>query len=72
MGTEESIFTIMVYRHPELIGYSEIEENGLIGKFFEDLKNTEVKVKVEKNANFNPQRSAAGRQYCLRYFYRFR
>ena len=54
MGTEESIFTIMVYRHPELIGYSEIEDNGLIGKFFEDLKNTEVKVKVEKNANFNP------------------
>lgn len=54
MGTEESIFTIMVYRHPELIGYSEIEDNGLIGKFFEDLKNTEVKVKIERNANFNP------------------
>ena len=54
MGTEESLFTIMVYKYPELIGYSEIEDNGLLGKFFEDLKNTEVKVKVEKNETYNP------------------
>jgi len=39
MGTEESIFTIMTYKYPELITYSLIEGNGLIGKFFEDLKN---------------------------------
>jgi len=54
MGTEESIFTIMVYRHPELIGYSEIEDNGLLGKFFEDLKNTQVTVKIERNKNYQP------------------
>lgn len=45
MGTEESIFTIMIYRYPELFTYSSIESNGLMGKFFEDLKNGEVVVK---------------------------
>jgi FkbM family methyltransferase len=54
MGTEESLFTIMVYKHPEIIKYSEIEDNGLIGKFFEDLKNTQVSVMVEKNQNYQP------------------
>lgn len=45
MGTEESIFSIMCYKHPEMINYFEIESNGLINKFFEDLKNDELKVK---------------------------
>lgn len=50
MGTEESLFTIMTYKYPNLISYSEIDGNGLMGKFFEDLKNTtlEVKTKQEK------------------------
>lgn len=39
MGTEESIFSIMCYKHADLIDYFEIEGNGLMGKFFEDLKN---------------------------------
>jgi hypothetical protein len=39
MGTEESIFSIMVYKHSDIIDYFEIENNGLMGKFFEDLKN---------------------------------
>ena len=39
MGTEESIFSIMCYKHADLIDYFEIESNGLFGKFFEDLKN---------------------------------
>ena len=47
MGTEESIFSIMSYKHSDLINYFEIESNGLIGKFFEDLKNDELKVKSE-------------------------
>jgi len=47
MGTEESIFSIMVYKHPELIQYFEIEGNGLIGKFFEDCKNEKFEIKVE-------------------------
>ena len=47
MGTEESIFSIMCYKHSDLINYFEIESNGLVGKFFEDLKNDELKVKNE-------------------------
>jgi hypothetical protein len=39
MGTEESVFTIMTYLHPELIDIFFIENNGLLGKFFEDVKN---------------------------------
>jgi hypothetical protein len=47
MGTEESIFTLMVYKYPDLFEYAEIENNGLIGKFFEDVKNDSVKLKRE-------------------------
>ena len=43
MGTEESIFSIMVYKYPEYFSHYEIESNGLIGKFFEDLKNDKLK-----------------------------
>jgi len=49
MGTEESIFSIMTYKHSDLINYFEIESNGLVGKFFEDLKNDELKVKSENH-----------------------
>jgi hypothetical protein len=48
MGTEESIFSIMVYKHSDLINYFEIESNGLFGKFFEDLKNDQLVVKSER------------------------
>jgi hypothetical protein len=47
MGTEESIFSIMVYKHPQQFDYFEIESNGLLSKFFEDLKNSNIKVKNE-------------------------
>jgi hypothetical protein len=47
MGTEESIFSIMIYKLPELVNYFEIESNGLFGKFFEDLKNDELIKKSE-------------------------
>jgi hypothetical protein len=47
MGTEESLFTIMTYKYPNLITYSEIDGNGLMGKFFEDLKDMTVEVKSE-------------------------
>jgi hypothetical protein len=47
MGTEESIFSIMCYTHSDLINYFEIESNGLLGKFFEDLKNDDLKPKSE-------------------------
>ena len=51
MGTEESIFSIMCYTHSDLINYFEIESNGLFGKFFEDLKNNELKSKSESVVN---------------------
>ena len=53
MGTEESIFSIMCYKHPELINYFDIESNGLINKFFEDLKNDNLKVKSETRIEVN-------------------
>jgi hypothetical protein len=45
MGTEESLFSILLYKYPTVFNYFEIEENGLVGKFFEDLKNDSVEVK---------------------------
>jgi hypothetical protein len=48
MGTEESIFTIMTYKYPEYIQFYEIGMDGLLGKFFEDLKEDELVVKAEK------------------------
>lgn len=38
MGTEESIFTIMSHLYPEDCKRYMIEDNGLIGKFFEAIK----------------------------------
>ncbi len=45
MGTEESIFSIMLYKHSDIIDYVEISGNGLISKFCEDLKNDTFEVK---------------------------
>lgn len=45
MGTEESIFSIMVYRDGDIFNHFDIESNGLVSKFFEDLKNEKLKVK---------------------------
>lgn len=42
MGTEESIFTLMTYKHPELCNTHMIESNGLVYKFFEDIHNQEI------------------------------
>lgn len=50
MGTEESLFSILLYTHSSLIDYVEIESNGLVYKFFEDLKNNQVVLKsLRKN-----------------------
>jgi O-methyltransferase len=49
MGTEESLFTVMTYKYPELIQFYEIEMNGLLGLFFENLKNDTLFVKQEKS-----------------------
>lgn len=39
MGTEESIFTILTYKYPEIFEYTLINEDGLISTFFENIKN---------------------------------
>lgn len=55
MGTEESIFTIMTYKYPQLINFYEIESNGLLNLFFENLKNDNLinkqylNIKLESN-----------------------
>ncbi len=46
MGTEESLFSILLYNNPTITEYVEIESNGLLYKFFEDVKNNTVQVKT--------------------------
>jgi len=48
MGTEESLFTILTYQYPSLVDYCEINSDGLVYKFFEDVKDNTTNVK-----NFN-------------------
>lgn len=47
MGTEESLFTILTYRYPENYSYFQIEPNGMISTFFEELKNDQHRPKKE-------------------------
>jgi hypothetical protein len=47
MGTEESLFSIISYKHSDLVNYFEIESNGLFSTFFENLKNDKLEVKSE-------------------------
>ena len=69
MGTEESLFTIMTYKHPELIQYFEIESNGLLGSFFENLKNDNLTPKIEGKQliNLNPHDIENVALYVLTY-----
>ena len=50
MGTEESIFSIMLYNHPELITQYNIKQDGLVWPFFEDLKDGEFSKNVSSIA----------------------
>lgn len=49
MGTEESIFTLMTYLDPEIYEFESINDNGLLGTFFENVKNDNVKLQVKNN-----------------------
>lgn len=44
MGTEESIFTIMAYKEPEMYRRYELDGNGLIVKFIQELHNGKPKL----------------------------
>ena len=67
MGTEESLFTIMLYKYPELFQYYEIEMNGLLGTFFENLKNKDLKAKAEKAKTLNEHNINNVALYVLTY-----
>lgn len=64
MGTEESIFSIMTYKDGDIFNHFEIDSNGLLGKFFEDLKEDRLIVKGfsnKKESNkdpYNPKKIA--------------
>jgi len=51
MGTEESLFSILLYNNSTLIDYVEINGDGLLYKFFEDVKNDDVKIKTISKPN---------------------
>ena len=51
MGTEESLFTILLYQNPNIINYYEVEGNGLLFKFFEDVKNNNLNIKNKSKNN---------------------
>ena len=48
MGTEESIFSIMCYKHSDIINYFDINGDGMVWRFFEDLKNDNLIIKSER------------------------
>ena len=56
MGTEESLFTILTYKYPELFQLYKLteEQSGIISYFFEDLKNDAANIEdlkpVEQSA----------------------
>lgn len=51
MGTEESIFTIMTYKDPDIYKYETIDGNGLLGTFFEKLKDSKTDSEIAIQAN---------------------
>lgn len=53
MGTEESIFTLMSYQRPDIFQRHMIEGNGLVSKFFEDLKNYKEEELTVISKNYN-------------------
>ena len=60
MGTEESLFSILLYRNPETYNYFEIDGNGLIGKFCEDVKNDRAVDKSFKKILYNHDTDKTG------------
>jgi len=47
MGTEESLFSIICHKYSNLVDYFDINGDGLLSTFFENLKNDTLKVKTE-------------------------
>jgi hypothetical protein len=58
MGTEESIFCIMAHKYPNKVDSFPIESNGLMGKFFEDVKNDKLPMDEKRKQELNIQNTA--------------
>lgn len=68
MGTEESVFTILTYRHKDLVNCQFIESNGLIYKFFEDLKQKKIPKYTGTALYFLTFNLPKQLEYCLQNF----
>lgn len=53
MGTEESIFTILMHNHGDIISQFMIEGNGLVWPFFEELKSGSIVKKIVNKGENN-------------------
>ena len=53
MGADECLFTILCHKYPELIHRFEIEGNGLVWPFFENLKSFEKPIDIETKIKIN-------------------
>ena len=58
MGADECLFTILGHRHQDLIHRFEIEGNGLVWPFFEELKKYTKEELKSDNSFLNPSNSA--------------
>lgn len=58
MGTEESIFSIIAHKYPSKVDSFPIESNGLMGKFFEDVKNNNLPMDEKRKQELNIQNTA--------------
>jgi hypothetical protein len=53
MGTEESVFTIIMHNHSDLISQFGLESDGLVWPFFEDLKNKKFSDRILNKKNLD-------------------
>jgi hypothetical protein len=58
MGADECLFTILGHRHQDLVHRFEIEGNGLVWPFFEQLKNYQKELLKDDTSFLNPSNTA--------------
>jgi hypothetical protein len=58
MGADECLFTILSHRYPELTHHFQVEGNGLVWPFFEELKNYSGETLRSDSTILNPENTA--------------
>jgi len=58
MGADECLFTILSHQYPELTHHFQVEGNGLVWPFFEELKNYSGETLRSDSTILNPENSA--------------